>query len=118
MVQFPFLTGCEVVIQFEHDRGDNRRKHKKKRINKKWRKRYGVYTYGFEPMTVVSVDGKLYMSRRTYSILKAKVITIERFPHHGNAAPYHLHSDHFEGLRNLLKEYGNKTRYSPLYESD
>ena len=35
--------GKRIIIQWEHEVGDQKRKHKKKRINKKWLKRYGVW---------------------------------------------------------------------------
>lgn len=44
------------------------RKHRKKRINKKWAKRYG-YTY-FDLIdygNTITFDGKIYMSQRTYN---------------------------------------------------
>ena len=50
------------------------RTHKKKRINKKWAKRYGftiseTLKNGEEYM----MDGKLYMNQHTYEILKKKL---------------------------------------------
>ena len=48
-----------------------RRSHRKKRINKKWRKRYGYKEW--DPLTdgqMVFVDGILYMTRKDYEMLK------------------------------------------------
>lgn len=46
-----------------------RRTHKKKRINKKWAKRYG-YRYGLEKGQAYVIDNKLYMTKESYLILK------------------------------------------------
>lgn len=59
-----------IVIVQEHENGEQVRKHKKKRINKKWLKRYGTYWEKLDPGEVVLVDGQLLMSRRTYNKLK------------------------------------------------
>lgn len=43
------------------------RKHKKKRINKKWLKRYGIITIEVqEHDKVLVIDGKLYMTESAY----------------------------------------------------
>ena len=47
------------------------RKHKKKRINKKWLKRYG-YKFYYSPLEngkTVIIDGVIYMNRWTYKYL-------------------------------------------------
>ena len=41
-----------------------KRKHHKKRINKKWLKRYGTY----------EDDGSIWMTKRTYEFFKEKVL--------------------------------------------
>lgn len=49
-----------------------RRKHHKKRINKKWRKRYGVIEYNSMPHGQVifnEVDRVLYMTKKTWKEL-------------------------------------------------
>lgn len=47
-----------------------RRKHKKKRINKKWRKRYGVYELNLIPKgQMMIMDGVLYMTLSDYNQL-------------------------------------------------
>ena len=46
-----------------------RRTHKKKRINKKWAKRYG-YHFGFEKGQAYVIDNKLYMTKESYLMLK------------------------------------------------
>lgn len=53
------------------------RTHKKKRINKKWAKRYG-YHFGFEKGQVYVIDNKLYMTKESYLMLKR---TLEKERH-------------------------------------
>ena len=53
-----------------------RRKHHKKRINKKWLKRYGVIEYNMMPHGEVffnEVDGVFYMTKRTFEKLKGQI---------------------------------------------
>ena len=52
------------------------RTHKKKRINKKWLKRYGYiyYSNGIEDNQTFTFNGCLYMNRNSYLALK-KVLT-------------------------------------------
>ena len=64
------ILNYPIVILQEHESGEQVRKHKKKRINKKWLKRYGTYCEMLDPGEVVLVDGRLLMSRRTYNKLK------------------------------------------------
>ena len=50
-----------------------RRKHHKKRINKKWRKRYGVIEYDLMPHGQVAFnerDRVLYMTKKTFEEVK------------------------------------------------
>ena len=51
------------------------RKHHKKRINKKWQKRYGYFEINMMPHNdiVMTDDGVLYMTKRTYQRLKEVV---------------------------------------------
>ena len=49
------------------------RKHRKKRINKKWAKRYGFYRNRMEDGEIVMVFGKLIMNSKTFEDIKAKV---------------------------------------------
>lgn len=45
--------------------------HKKKRINKKWEKRYGFTKYNtMEDGQIVNMNGSLYMNTKTASMLK------------------------------------------------
>lgn len=84
------LWGTKIIIQWEHEIGDQKRKHKKKRINKKWLKRYGVWEKweGACPKgQVIYVDGTLFVSRRMYIWIKNYAkhpLKFEPIPHHGN----------------------------------
>ena len=53
-----------------------RRKHHKKRINKKWRKRYGCYEINMMPHNEVVMmdDGTIWMTKRTYEVFKKQVL--------------------------------------------
>lgn len=43
------------------------RKHRKKRINKKWQKRYGFHEYNMMPHgQVMMMNGEIYMTEKTY----------------------------------------------------
>ena len=37
------LSGTRIVVKWEHDDDEPKRKHKKKRIAKKWLKKYGMW---------------------------------------------------------------------------
>ena len=52
-----------------------RRKHRKKRINKKWLKRYGVYEYNMMPHgEIVMMDnGAIWMTKRTFENLRIPI---------------------------------------------
>lgn len=63
-----------IKIVQEHDEGDQVRKHKKKRINKKWLKRYGRYgKQKLDKDQVILVDGIVYMSRPHFKKLKKEL---------------------------------------------
>ena len=53
-----------------------RRKHRKKRINKKWLKRYGTYEMNMMPhnKVVMMYDGTIWMTKRTYEVIKKQVL--------------------------------------------
>jgi len=53
-----------------------RRKHHKKRINKKWLKRYGTYEINMMPHNevVMMADGTIWMTKRTYEVFKKQVL--------------------------------------------
>ena len=60
--------GIPIIIT---DGYKQRRKHKKKRINKKWAKIYGYVKCGLpiDDRKIYKVDGKLYMNQATYNRL-------------------------------------------------
>ena len=61
-----YLNGLPIVI-LENKKVQNRT-HKKKRINKKWAKRYGftIQRPYLEDGKILTVDGKLIMNEYTY----------------------------------------------------
>ena len=64
------LTGYPIYIATKEVQ---RRKHHKKRINKKWRKRYGVIEYNLMPSGCPifnEVDRVWYMTQKDYVELK------------------------------------------------
>lgn len=65
------LTGYPIYIATKEIQ---RRKHRKKRINKKWQKRYGMIELNSMPHgEVVMMDnGVLWMTKRTYQELTQK----------------------------------------------
>lgn len=70
------VNSTPIIIISEKDNGDNRRYHKKKRIRKKWRKRYGIVSTVLNAGDVISLaepNPVLYMSRKTYSRLKGEI---------------------------------------------
>lgn len=66
------LLSADIVVICEHDDGEQIRKHKKKRINKKWRKRYGVYHEPLKKGQILMADGTMYVSRTTYNLILKK----------------------------------------------
>lgn len=62
------LYGMPIIIT---TRVQQLRKHRKRRINKKWRKRYGVMEYNPIPEGQIVVhDGTMYMSRKDFDLLE------------------------------------------------
>lgn len=61
----------EIIVL--RDKKVQARTHKKKRINKKWAKRYGFKTYEnqlFKNGQMIVMGQKIYMNERTYEALK------------------------------------------------
>ena len=51
-----------------------RRRHHKYRINKKWRKQYGVVEYDMIPRgKVIMFDGKLWMTQKDFDIIVEQI---------------------------------------------
>lgn len=66
------INGTPIIIV--PTRKIQNRTHKKKRINKKWAKRYGFIV--FETLKngeTFMMDGKLYMNQHTYTQLKTSI---------------------------------------------
>lgn len=66
------LTGYPIHIATQEFQ---RRKHRKKRINKKWRKRYGVIEYNSMPHGKIffnEIDRAFYMTKKTLQELQEK----------------------------------------------
>ena len=62
---FAKYTGIPIIVV--PDNKKQNRTHKKKRINKKWAKRYGYTIYNFiEDEKVITMNGTIYMNPRTY----------------------------------------------------
>lgn len=64
----------KIVITQEHDEGEQIRKHHKRRINKKWLKKYG--TYGEQILNkdqVLIFNDVVYMSRPLFRRLKKEM---------------------------------------------
>lgn len=71
MSNYGMMCGLPVIIISKKDDGDQVRTHKKKRINKKWRKRYGTVITPIEKGKCVIVKGYgILMSLKTYQNLK------------------------------------------------
>lgn len=65
-------SGIIIKIIQTHDEGEQKRTHKKKRINKKWLKRYGVYgKQKLDKGKVLFIENVAYMSRPTFRKLKS-----------------------------------------------
>lgn len=67
---YSLLTGYPIYIATQEVQ---RRKHRKKRINKKWRKRYGVIEYNSMPHGEIifnEIDRVFYMTKKTLQELQ------------------------------------------------
>ena len=91
MINIPIevFYGIKIIVKWEHEVGDPKRKHKKKRIAKKWLKRYGIWEESDGACRkgyAIYADGVLFVSRKTYIWRKdyAKHPPIFKVAHHGN----------------------------------
>lgn len=67
---FAKYTGIPIIVV--PDSKKQNRIHKKKRINKKWAKRYRYTTYNsIEDEKVITMNGSIYVNPRTYYKLKS-----------------------------------------------
>ena len=72
-----YLNGVPVVVF--RDTKIQIRKHKKKRINKKWIKRYGYEIYPntlLKDGEVLTMNDKFYMNERTFLKLKSQLTEV------------------------------------------
>lgn len=84
---FDSLGGTRIIVKWEHDDGEQKRKHKKKRIAKKWLKRYGTWYTPCSKGVIYFYDNALVMSRNTYAMIKDHTrwkTKFEGLGHHGN----------------------------------
>lgn len=67
------ITGTPIYIATKRIQ---KRKHRKKRINKKWQKRYGYYELNYMPhnQVIMTDEGVLWMTHRTFEELKKNTI--------------------------------------------
>lgn len=78
MSNYGAMCGLPVRIISKKDDGDQVRTHKKKRINKKWRKHYGTVSTPIEKGQCVIVKGYgILMSLKTYQKLKRTISMAE-----------------------------------------
>lgn len=67
-------TGIPIIVI--SDSKKQNRTHRKKRINKKWAKRYGYMQHNpMEDNQVISLNGNMYMNPRTYYKMKSLLPT-------------------------------------------
>ena len=67
---FAKYTGIPIIVVPASNKQN--RTHRKKRINKKWAKRYGYTTYNFiEDDKVIMMNGRICVNPRTYYKLKS-----------------------------------------------
>lgn len=87
------IFGVNIVIKWEHEVGDPKRRHKKKRIAKKWLKKYGVWTEleGACPKGyALFADNTWFVSRGLYVKIKNSLnsrpntFQFYKLGHHGN----------------------------------
>ena len=64
------LTGYPIYIA---TKSIQKRKHHKKRINKKWQKRYGYYELNYMPHDQVMMmdNGVIWMTKRTFEKIRS-----------------------------------------------
>lgn len=69
-----YCNGIQVKIIQNHEEGDRVRKHKKKRINKKYLKKYGVYgPQKLDKGQILEYNHCLYMSKQTFNEIKRRL---------------------------------------------
>ncbi len=72
-MEHSMLCGMRIII--EQDAVIQNRRHKKKRINKKWKKRYGVSVQKrMEDGQTIMLGAELYMNKDTYLKLEKAML--------------------------------------------
>lgn len=71
-----FLYGMEVVVDNRITKEVRARKHKKRRIDKKWLKRYG-YKNVPDNDRLLHIGNALYMTQKCYEKIKKYVSVVE-----------------------------------------
>lgn len=67
-------TGISIIVI--PDSKKQNRTHRKKRINKKWAKKYGYIVHNlFKDDEVITMQGNMYMNPRTYYKMKSLLHT-------------------------------------------
>lgn len=67
---FANYSGISIIVV--PDKKKQNRTHRKRKINKKWAKRYGYTTYNsIEDEKVIMMNGSMYVNPRTYYKLKS-----------------------------------------------
>ena len=64
-----YMSGIPIVITDEIKKDVRKRKHKKKRIDKKWEKQYG-YKSVTDDAKCIMFNGIIYMSQKCYERIK------------------------------------------------
>lgn len=73
-----YFNGLDIVISKNLVTGyEQKRKHRKRRINKKWLKQYG--SKPIYDMNYYFLDNKVYMSPKAFEKLKIKEIIVDEF---------------------------------------
>ena len=68
-IEKEFLNGTPIVINNYITKTVRRRTHKKRRIDKKWLKKYG-YKEVQDESKVYMIEGKLFMSQKCYDKIR------------------------------------------------
>ena len=108
------LFGYDVIVVCEHCNGEQKRKHRKRRINKKWLKRYGVWEG--QPLNkdeVIIYEGKLLVSRATYRQLK-RAINLRSIDQSSMYLPCNPEFDRNNWIEKL-KNFAKLSREKPLW---
>lgn len=67
------LNGYEVIAAEWCADTVQAKKHRKKRINKKWKKRYGMKTVPWKDVFVIKEERKMIMHQDTLELLKKEI---------------------------------------------